>query len=175
MRIIKITASQKAGLEDVPYLFNVKEKAHIKMDAAEAIIPDKSEKLVLTCLLEPTFSSERFMKTLSITYDGQVLWTHNYVLYTQSGGDIPLVAAGGGLSAELSQIRQVYHMKDDTARWSREECESRLRNNNISFPPCDDRSLVAMVEAGGVKYEGLQSISIRRIEPDSRFCDVTFA
>lgn len=175
MRIIKITASQKAGLVDVPYLFNVKEKARIKMDEAEAIIPDKSEKLVLMCLLEPIFSPERFMKTLNITHDGNILWTHDYVLGTRSGGTIPLIAAGGGLSAELSQIRQVYHMVDSTTRWSREECESRLRNNSISFPPCDDRSLVAMVEAGAIKYEGLQSISIRRIEPDSRFCDVTFS
>lgn len=175
MRIIKITASQQSELMDVPYLFNVKEKARITMDKAEAIIPDKSEKLVLTCLLEPTFSPERFMKTLSITHDGKILWTHDYVLHERSGGTIPLVAAGGGLSAELSQIRQVYHMVDSASRWSREECESRLRGTPISFPPCDDRSLVAMVEAGDVKYEGLQSISIRRIEQGSRFCDVTFA
>lgn len=174
MRVVKITASQRAELSAVPYLFNVKEKARITMDKAEAIIPDKSEKLVLTCLLEPIFSPERFVKTLNITHDGQILWTHNYVLHVQSGGDVPLVAAGGGLSAELSQIRQVYHMVGSTARWSREECESRLRNNQISFPTCDDRSLVAMVEAGCIKYEGLQSVSIRRIEPDSRFCDVTF-
>lgn len=174
MRIIKITASQKAELADVPYLFNVKEKARIKMEATEIVIPDRSEKLVLTCLLEPTFSPERFMKTLSITHDGTILWTHSYALGPRGDGAMPLIAAGGGLSAELSQIRQVYHMVDSTARWSREECESRLHNNPISFPTCDDRSLIAMVEAGEIKYEGLQSISIRRIEPDSRFCDVTF-
>lgn len=175
MRIIKITASQRAELADVPYLFNVKEKARIKMEETETIIPDRSENLVLMCLLEPTFSPQRFMKTLSITHDGNILWTHNYVLGAHSSGTIPLIAAGGGLSAELSQIRQVYHMVDSTARWSREECESRLRNNAISFPPCDDRSLVAMIEAGAIQYEGLRSMSIRRIEPDSRFCDVTFA
>jgi hypothetical protein len=175
VRIIKITASQNAGLLDVPYLFNVKEKTRIKMEATETIIPDRSEKLVLTCLLEPTFSPERFMKTLSITHDGNILWTHDYVLGARSGGTIPLIAAGGVLSAELSQIRQVYHMVDNTTRWSREECESRLRNTTISFPPCDDRSFVTMVEAGEVQYEGLRSISIRRIEPDSRFCDVTFS
>lgn len=53
---------------------------------------------------------------------------------------IPLIAVEG-LSAELSQIHQVYHM----------------------------------VEAGEIQYEGLSSISIRRIEHDSRFCNVTFA
>ena len=175
MRIIKITASQKAEFVDVPYLFNVKDRARITMEQVEAIIPDKSEKLVLTCLLQPTFSPERFVKSLSITHDDQVLWTHHYVLYERSGGTIPLVAAGGCLSVELSQVRQVYHMVDSTSRWHREECESRLRGTPISFPPCDDRSLVTMVEMGSIKYEGLQSISIRRIEPDSRFCDVTFA
>ena len=175
MHTIKIVASQKTEFVDTPYLFNVKEQVRIMMDKAEIVTPDTSANLVLTCLLEPIFSPERFMKTLNITYKEQVLWTHNYVLYTQSSGSIPLVAAGGGLTTELSQVRQVYHMLDSTSRWSREECESRLRNNPISFPPCDDRSLVTMVEAGEIKYEGLQSISIRRIEPDSRFCDITFA
>jgi hypothetical protein len=175
MRIIKITASQKAEFVDVPYLFNIKEQARITMDKTEAIIPDRSEKLVLTCLLEPTFSPERFMKTLSITNDGNILWTHNYVLHEKSEAAVPLVAAGGGLSAELSQIRQVYYMGDSASRWSKEEFESRFRGTRLSFPPCDDRSLVAMVEAGDVKYEGLQSVSIRRIEPDSRFCEVIFA
>lgn len=175
MRIIKITASQKTAFVDVPYLFHVKEQARITMDAAEEIVPDKSEKLVLTCTLDITLSPERFVKTLSINHDGQILWTHHYVLYAQSGGAVPLIAAGGSLSAELSKVRQVYHTLNNTTCWSRDECELRLRSTPISFPPCDDRSLVTMVEAGDVKYEGLQSVSIRRIEPDSRFCDVTFA
>ncbi len=174
MRTIKITASQKPEFVDMPYLFNVKEKARIAMDHEEIIISDKSEKLVLTCTLEPTFSEERFMKTLSIIHDGQVLWAHNYILHAQSKGEIPFIAAGGRLSTELSQIRQVYHMLDSTECWSREECESRLRNNPFSLAACDDRSLVTMIETGSITYQGLQSISIRRIEPDSRFCDITF-
>jgi hypothetical protein len=174
MRIIKITASQKPEFVDMPYLFNVKEKARITMDQEEIIIPDKSEQRVLTCTLEPAFSEERFMKTLSIIHDGQVLWTHNYTLYAQSTGDIPFIAAGGRLSPELFQIRQVYHMLGSIECWSREECESRLRNKPFSLPTCDDRSLVTMIEAGSITYQGLQFISIRRIEPDSRFCDITF-
>ena len=175
MRTIKITASPKTEFVDVPYMFNIKEQAQIKMDKADVIVPDKSEKLVLTCLLEPAFTPERLMKSLSIIYEGQVLWTHNYAVNAQGSTRIILIAAGGILTPELSKIRQVYHMQDNTSLWSQEECEMRLRNNPMSFPSCDDRSLVAMVEAGEIKYEGLQSVSIRRIEPDSRFCDVTFA
>jgi|GEM_PF-6901897 len=174
MRTIKITASQKAEFVDVPYLFNVKERAHIRMDKSETIVPDKSEKLVLTCLLEPVFSEEKFMKSLSILYEGKILWTHNYVLKAQGATKVAFIAAGGIFTHELSKMRQVYYMQGNAALWSREECELRLRGNPMSFPSCDDRSLVSMVEAGEVKYEGLQSIMIRRPEPDSRFCDITF-
>lgn len=175
MRIIKITASQKALPVQLPYLFNIKEQAQIRMEKEDRLVPDTSEKRIVTCLLEPIYSEDSLMKTLSITYEGQVLWLHDYALHTRAEGKPIFISVGGIMSQDLSNICQAYRTVNNPELWSRKECERRFSGQPLLFPPCDDRSLVTIVEAGDIHYDGLQSVLIRRVDRDSRFCDITFA
>ncbi len=125
------------------------------------------------------FSSSGYLETLYILYNGQRIWKHDYAFDTPRTTDhntLVLIAAGADMHTSLSDIKQKYMIHDQPERYTKQIVMERARGNfSYITPNCDDRSLVKMVEDGDIKYNGYSSMLIRRVEPESFFCNIVFA